>query len=313
MFKKRILVFATLLGVTGTLFFVFGASKTPVIDDDTSKLTYQSDGDVDENINIAESDDLPIRLNPEFPEKIDNPHNPCYSLEVSEEIKENKLNFSENINKTDVLNRSILEKSELPLEIFRGNENIRSVALTIDTGVGGIEGVGQLLDLAEHYNIDLTFFVTGCWVLENPELTQEILIKGHSLGNHSLSHLNLSKASVASIEREIGETSRIIEEVAGFQPIFFRKPQYAGGDIIVKMAGDYGMISIQGYPDLGDTGGWHSDSSPEGVFRRVKNGTSPGAIWVFHNLSLSDLKAFEDIIRFHLEEGYKLVKIEEII
>ncbi|MEX0877368.1 MAG: polysaccharide deacetylase family protein [Candidatus Spechtbacterales bacterium] len=311
--KKRILTTVIFLGVTGALFFLFITNKTPVMDDSIPKASHESDVIVAENSDVAEPGNLPARLDPEFPDKIDNPYNPCYSLDVEDEIKEKRKEFLEHTNRAKVENEQLLKKNNLPLEVFRGSEHVQSVALTIDTGVGGAEGIAQLLDIAEHYDIGLIFFVTGCWALENPELLQEIFTRGHGIGNHSLTHLNLARASDIAVEREIGETDRILEEILGFHPALFRKPQYAGGERITKFAAEHAKISVQGYPDLGDTAGWHSASTPEGVLNRVKRGTASGAIWVFHNLSLSDLLAFEDIIRFHLEEGYELVGVEEML
>lgn len=258
-----------------------------------------------------------------FPNEIPSPYNPCYSLEVgkgsngehgsAEDIQGNLGQMQHVIEKAKARSNDVLVNNELPLEIHRGDSAKRFVALTIDTGTGGPEGITQLLEIAEHYDISLTFFLTGCWVLENPILTQVIMAGGHSIGNHSLTHLNLSGASEAAVQREIGETDRILEEVAGFKPALFRKPQYAGGDRITNMAAEFNKISVQGYPDLGDTGGWHKDSTAESVFKRIKQNTEPGAIWVLHNLSLSDLNAFEDIVRFHLENGYDIVRVEDML
>ncbi|MEX2145302.1 MAG: polysaccharide deacetylase family protein [Candidatus Spechtbacterales bacterium] len=256
---------------------------------------------------------LPERLNLEIPDGIPEPNNPCYSLEVSESAKLAKNEFADKTEQAKTNNDKLLSQIELPLEIYQGRIDDKRVALTIDTGVGGKEGMNEILKIAEHYNIHLTFFVTGCWILENPELTQRIFKDGHTIGSHGLTHANLSVISDEKARMEISETDRIFNDVLGYTPVFFRKPQYAGGERVVNILAEFDKISAQGYPNLGDTTGWRSGTAPEDVLNLVKRDTEPGAIWVFHNLSATDLKAFEDMVRFHLEEGYKLVKIEEIL
>jgi peptidoglycan/xylan/chitin deacetylase (PgdA/CDA1 family) len=138
-------------------------------------------------------------------------------------------------------------------------------------------------------------------------------MEGHSIGNHSLAHANLASISDEKARTEISETDRIINDTLGFVPAFFRKPQYAGGSRANEISAEFGKIVIQGHPNLGDTTGWRSETTADDVLARVKRDTESGAIWVFHNLSPTDLRALEDVVRFHLEEGYKLVKVEDIL
>ncbi|HEX9722432.1 MAG TPA: polysaccharide deacetylase family protein [Candidatus Paceibacterota bacterium] len=252
-------------------------------------------------------------LNPNWPEEIAPVRNPCANLQVPENIKRAALGLGEQKEKAELVKQKVLAERQLPAEISRGNANKKAVALTIDTGTGGADGIEQILELGRHYGISFTFFLTGCWVLENPELTQQIVREGHGIANHTLTHLNLASASDAQARREIEEARRILEEVVGWKPALFRKPQYAGGERITSLLAEYTMISVQGYPDFGDTTGWRPGTTSQQVEALVKRKTAPGAIWVLHNLSLADLGALEEIIRFHIIEGYTIVPVEEML
>jgi len=282
------------------LFFVLGQNNT----DESTSPQEKNEGSIFV---------LPDKLNIKFAEEIPTPNNPCYSLEVEQHIKENRAEFSQITESETHAGEIILQKYNPPLEINRGSTENMQVALTIDTGTGGSYGIDEILQIARHYDVYLTFFLTGCWVLENPELTQKIFTEGHSIGNHSLTHRNLADASDEAVMREITETERILQETLGIKSPFFRKPHYAGGERITNMLGELGYISVQGYPDFGDTGGWRSSSTSQEVLNNIKQKTAPGAIWVLHNLSPSDLGSFEDIVRFHLEEGYKLIGVEKLL
>lgn len=265
------------------------------------------------NPSQQESQILPEPLRPPLPDIAQIPNNSCSKLVIPQEIVKRVPQLQDKIAQATKRSQRIHTTLPPPLEIERGNPGRKAVALTIDTGTGGNQGVPELLAIAGHYGIPLTFFLTGCWIVENPELTQRIVREGHTIANHTLTHKNLAKATDADAEREIAETDRLIKEATGTTPILFRKPLYAGGQRITELAGSFGKISILGYPDLGDTTGWREGVTAEDVRELVQRKTLPGAIWVFHNLSLADLHAFEDVIRFHLTEGYAIVSVEELL
>ena len=64
----------------------------------------------------------------------------------------------------------------------------KKLYLTFDDGpTPGV--TSKVLDLLREYNAKGTFFCLGRNVERHPELLQEIVDQGHSIGNHSYSHL----------------------------------------------------------------------------------------------------------------------------
>ncbi len=262
---------------------------------------------------VASIQKLPQPLRPDFPEASDVSDNSCTNLVIPQEIREKTVLLKTVIREAETRAARVHKAIVLPREIEHGDPNLRVVALTIDTGTGGNQGIEQLLAIAAHYDTPLTFFLTGCWIAENPGLTQRIIAEGHSIANHTLTHRNLVRATEEEVEWEIAETDRLTRESTGTTPVLFRKPLYAGGQRVTDLAGRLNKVSVQGFPNLGDTTGWRADTKADDVRVLVERETTPGAIWVFHNLSTADLGAFEDIVRFHLQEGYTLVRVEDLI
>lgn len=314
---RNLFIFAGIAGVAAVGIVLLRVQqdgvRAPVSETQEAEETQEADTQLQPLEETQLQAQLPGPLRPELPGEIPTPDNPCSNLSVREEVRAKRNALANAAAQAEARNREVLNAVTLPHELIRGNPQQRSVALTIDTGTGGAEGVAELLTLARHYDIALTFFLTGCWVLENPALTQQIVSDGHSVGNHSLTHANLGKFDDAAAKREIEETDRILEETTGFRPVLFRKPHYAGGERITVLAGKLRKVSVQGFPNLGDTAGWRMESTAGQVYERITSTTAPGAIWVLHNLSPADLHAFEDVVRFHLEEGYKLVRVEEML
>lgn len=63
----------------------------------------------------------------------------------------------------------------------------------------------QILSVLKQYNAKATFFCLGRNVEKHPELLQQIINEGHSIGNHTFSHLNgfsnSTKQYIADIQK----------------------------------------------------------------------------------------------------------------
>ena len=110
----------------------------------------------------------------------------------------------------------------LPI-ISRGISGGKGVALTFDDGPDPLS-TPQLLQLLLEHRVKATFFVTGKKAAEYPELVKEILLLGHSVGNHSYNHNNLVMfKSCKSIVKEIESAQNVLNNF-GVMPLAFRPP-----------------------------------------------------------------------------------------
>ena len=96
------------------------------------------------------------------------------------------------------------------------------VAITIDDGPDPIV-TPQVLDILDHYQAKATFFCIGRQAIKYPELCREIVRRGHAIENHSLSHYwHLSLLDPWSIYREVSEAQKVLGNICGETPKFFR-------------------------------------------------------------------------------------------
>ncbi len=110
----------------------------------------------------------------------------------------------------------------LPI-ISRGTSGKKAVALTFDDGPDPLS-TPQLLQLLLKHRVKATFFVAGKKAAEHPELIKEILLLGHSIGNHSYTHNNLVMfRSCKSIVKEIESAQNVLNDF-GVMPLAFRPP-----------------------------------------------------------------------------------------
>ena len=91
------------------------------------------------------------------------------------------------------------------------------VALTLDAGASA-EPVPQILATLREHGVKITFFLTGKWIEDNPELTRQIVADGHEIANHSFTHPDMRNLSDEAIRTELGDTEALLAETAGRLP-----------------------------------------------------------------------------------------------
>jgi peptidoglycan/xylan/chitin deacetylase (PgdA/CDA1 family) len=76
------------------------------------------------------------------------------------------------------------------------------VLLTFDDS-GTEENVRGILDVLDNEKVKAAFFLLGNWADKNPKLVQEIVDRGHWLGNHTYDHPHLPKLTPEEVRSQI--------------------------------------------------------------------------------------------------------------
>ncbi len=107
--------------------------------------------------------------------------------------------------------------------VWRGPRTRRRLALTFDDGPDPVH-TPRLLDALGESGVPGTFFLIGERASRAPRLVRRIADEGHEIGNHTWSHRNLWTWGLRRTEAEIVRGHRVIEELAGDPPRWFRPP-----------------------------------------------------------------------------------------
>lgn len=192
----------------------------------------------------------------------------------------------------------LLYRLLFPEAIWRIKKNRRKVVfLTFDDGPIP-EVTPWVLDKLDEYGIKATFFMVGDNVARNPELYQEVKRRGHSVGNHTMHHLQGMKVSSYRYMHDITEANDLIDS-----PLF-RPPH---GLLRWKQAraikDRYNIVMY----DL-VTRDYSKKLTPEKVFSNVRRYARNGSIIVFHD-SLKAEKNMKAVlpraIEFLRSRGYE--------
>ena len=89
--------------------------------------------------------------------------------------------------------------------------------------------VYKILDLLDTYRHSATFFFTGAFAREFPEIAQECVHRGHEVGSHTDSHMYLPEfgSNMGMLQRDIELSVESIAKATGVQPVGFRAPKWS--------------------------------------------------------------------------------------
>lgn len=182
----------------------------------------------------------------------------------------------------------------------------KQVALTFDAAWGA-DQTRKIMDEVEKFGFKCTFFLTGFWIDENPDLVKEIAERGHLIGNHSESHKHLSE--VSDLSSEIDSVNAKIKDLTGTAPTYFRAPFGEYDNAMMTTLENKGMQGVQWNVDSLD---WKGISSSE-IADRVVSGLKPGSIVLMHNASDHIVEALPLILLSVQNKGLTAVRLDEML
>ncbi|MDE4086017.1 LysM peptidoglycan-binding domain-containing protein [Planococcus maritimus] len=196
--------------------------------------------------------------------------------------------------------------------VTKGNTTSKVVALTFDDGSDGTN-INKILDILKTNNVKATFFLTGSGINHHPSWIRNIANAGHQVGNHSYSHPDFTKLSIAAMQSELAKTETAYKNVTGksTKPIF-RAPFGATNATVLKGVGDAGYThTIQWNIDTID---WKGLSSTE-ITNKVVNNIVPGSIVLMHTGAGAPGTpvALPGMISKLKAKGYKFVTVSELL
>jgi peptidoglycan/xylan/chitin deacetylase (PgdA/CDA1 family) len=125
---------------------------------------------------------------------------------------------------------------------FRWESRIEKILLTFDDGpVPGLTEI--ILKKLSDNKIKGLFFCVGSNIRKYPTLVQEIIDDGHTLGNHTYNHSNLTSPDFNPIV-EIDGFNRLVNDKYGIEVKYFRPPHGRFNLYTNKILKERDMINV---------------------------------------------------------------------
>lgn len=196
---------------------------------------------------------------------------------------------------------------------YLGDAGEKVIYLTFDCGYenGNTE---PILDALKKHNVSATFFVVGHYLESAPEQVRRMVQDGHTVGNHTYHHPDMSKISdTASFRKEMDDVANLFKEVTGTDmAMYYRPPQGKYSTTNLQMAKDLGYSTFfwsLAYVD------WNVDSQPshEEAFKKLTGRIHPGAIVLLHSTSKTNGEILDELLTKWEEMGYTFGTLDEIV
>ena len=162
---------------------------------------------------------------------------------------------------------------------YIGSKEEKVIYLTFDCGYEN-GNTGAILDALKKHNAPGTFFVVGHFLESAPELVKRMVTEGHTVGNHTYHHPDMSAISdKESFQKELDAVSSLFQEVTGQEMTkYYRPPQ-----------GKYSTENL---------------ATEEEAYGKLIGRIHPGAIVLLHNTSSTNGKILDELLTRWEDMGY---------
>ena len=186
------------------------------------------------------------------------------------------------------------------------------IYLTFDAGYEN-GNTPRILDALKKHQAPATFFVVGNFISDNPDLIRRMVSEGHTVGNHTMTHPDMSGiSSKDDFQKQLDGVEKLYESVTGEQMTkFYRPPQGIYSTSNLAMAKELGYSTFfwsLAYVD------WIQNQQPsrEEAFQKLLGRIHPGAIVLLHNTSSTNGLILDDLLTKWEEMGYRFCSLKEL-
>ena len=184
--------------------------------------------------------------------------------------------------------------------------------LTFDAGYenGNTE---PILDALKKHGVSATFFVVGTYIESEPDLIRRMVDEGHTVGNHTWHHPDMSQiATKDSFRQELEAVEDAYREITGQEMTkYYRPPQGKYSETNLQMAQELGYKTFfwsLAYVD------WYQDDQPtrEEAFDKLLGRIHPGAIVLLHSTSSTNAEIMDELLTKWEEMGYTIRPLRDL-
>ena len=184
--------------------------------------------------------------------------------------------------------------------------------LTFDAGYEN-GNTPAILEALKKHQAPAVFFAVGNFIKDNPDLIKRMITEGHIVGNHTMTHPDMSQiSSMESFQKELEGVEELYTSVTG-EPMtkFYRPPRGVYSTENLSMAKELGYSTFfwsLAYVD------WIQDQQPsrEEAFQKLLTRIHPGAIVLLHNTSSTNAEILDELLTKWEEMGYEFHSLKEL-
>lgn len=182
------------------------------------------------------------------------------------------------------------------------------IHLTFDLGYEYNDLTVTVLNKLRAKGVHATFYVTGNYLQERPDLVKRMLADGHVVANHSMNHPNTVQLMATGLKPAFDDFRAWEEQyksVTGQYPDLwkYRPPSGIFSERVIAMAYTLGYVS-----ELYDVALYDYDTdnqlSAETTMTRLRNQTSAGSMVLLHTVSTTNAQVLDQYLDYCRSKGW---------
>ena len=194
-------------------------------------------------------------------------------------------------------------------EIDIGDTSRRLIALTFDAG-GPSAPTARILDILATHQAHSTFFITGEWANQNPDLVRRIHSEGHEIGNHTMHHPDLQTSSDQGVCTELSQAEDVISSLTGATTRPYYRPPYGGRDNRIRaLAAQIGYRTVYWTIDTRD---WQTTATSDSITKTVMAHIGNGVIILMHAGSQVESDTLDELMTKIEQMKYQMVTVTQV-
>ncbi|MGE5531199.1 MAG: polysaccharide deacetylase family protein [Bacteroidota bacterium] len=193
-------------------------------------------------------------------------------------------------------------------KLMHGDPASRQIAITFDDGPHP-QYTPKLLSILDQYHAKATFFLVGEKAEAAPDLVKAEVAAGHSVGNHTYHHVNLTKIPERLVATEILACGNVLKSITGTDAHLFRPP---GGDynsLVAETANGLDYTIVLWTDDPGD----YASPGKRVIEQRTLDNLSPGGIILIHDGVQQTVDILPQLLQSLKDRGFECVTIDEMM
>lgn len=193
---------------------------------------------------------------------------------------------------------------------YIGDTGEKVIYLTFDAGYEN-GCTAKILDVLKAHDVPAAFFLVGNYIERNADLVRRMVAEGHTVGNHTMSHPDMSKSS--DISREITALEELYQQVVGADmEKFYRPPQGLYSQSNLEQAKELGYKTVFWSLAYAD---WDNDSQPsrETALEKLTGRIHNGAVVLLHSTSKTNAEVLDEVLTKWEEMGYRFGSLDELM
>nr|WP_246943025.1 delta-lactam-biosynthetic de-N-acetylase [Bacillus pinisoli] len=195
---------------------------------------------------------------------------------------------------------------------YLGDPTKKEIYLTFDNGYEN-GYTGAVLDVLKKKKVPATFFVTGYYLKDQPELIKRMVKEGHIVGNHSWHHPDLTEVSDVRLKKELELVKEEYESLTGQKGMnYLRAPRGIFSERTLALSEELGYVNVFWSLAFVD---WYTDKQKgwKYSYDQVMKQIHPGSILLLHTVSKDNAEALEKIITDLQAEGYVFKSLDDLM